>query len=75
MKKTPLWDNKQESTCEFCVHAKVMPGCEQVICNKRKNLFSLTHTCRKFQFDILKKDVRRTKMPSFGTYTKEQFDL
>lgn len=74
-KKAPLWDNKQENSCGFCQHANVLANGEQVICKKRKNLYTITHTCRKFRFDILKKDVRRQKLPDFGRYSEEQFRL
>lgn len=75
MNKIPLWDTKQESTCAFCQYATVLPGCEQVICKKRKNLYSDSHSCRKFKFDILKKDVRRTALPDFERFCEEQFKL
>lgn len=75
MKKSPFWNNAQENTCAFCEHANVLASKEQVICNKRKNLYASNHTCRKFRFDILKKDVRRQKMPDFERFSKEQFEL
>ena len=71
----PLWDEKQESTCAFCEYAKVLTDCEQVICSKKKNLYVSSHSCKKFKFDILKKDVRRLKVPEFQKFTKEQFEL
>lgn len=75
LKKSPFWDNSQENTCAFCQHAGLLANKEQVICRKRKNLYAADHTCRKFRFDILKKDVRRQKMPDFGRFSKEQFQL
>lgn len=75
MKKTPLWDEKQENTCAFCEYANILADCEQVICKKRKNLYVASHTCRKFKFDILKKDVRRQRVPEFKKFKKEQFEL
>lgn len=75
LKKAPLWDDKQENTCRFCEYATLLAECGQVICKKRKNLFVDSHTCRKFKFDILKKDVRRQKLPDFKRFRKEQFEL
>ena len=75
MKKTSLWDEKQESTCAFCEYANILADCEQVICKKRKNLYSVSYTCKKFKFDILKKDVRRQRVPEFKKFKKEQFEL
>ena len=75
MKKMPLWDEKQENTCACCEHAKVLSDCEQVICNKRKNLYVASHCCKKFKFDIFKKDVRRQRVPEFTKFKKEQFEL
>lgn len=75
MKKVPLWDENQESTCAFCEYARVLSDCEQVICNKRKNLYQASYSCKKFKFDILKKDVRRQRAPEFKKFKKEQFEL
>lgn len=75
LKKSEFWDENQENTCGYCQHGKVMHGCDQVICQKRKNLFAFSHTCRKFKFDILKKDVRRQRVPDFQKFSKEQFEL
>ena len=75
LKKVPLWDEKQEGICAFCEYANVLADGEQVICNKRKNLYSASHTCKKFKFDILKKDVRRQRVPEFKKFKKEQFEL
>ena len=75
MKKGSLWDEKQENTCAFCEYATMLADCEQVICKKRKNLYAASYTCRKFKFDILKKDVRRQRVPEFKKFKKEQFEL
>ncbi len=72
---TPLWDDKQENTCGFCQHANILASGEQVICQKRKNLYDISHTCRKFRFDILKKDVRRPKKPDFSRFSEKNFEL
>ena len=75
MKKIPLWDTNQESTCAYCQYAKVLTECDQVICQKRKNLYTVAHSCRKFKFDILKKEVCRAKVPDFDQFSSEQFKL
>lgn len=74
-KTAPLWDDKQENTCGFCVHANILASGEQVICKKRKNLYDCSHTCRKFRFDILKKDVHRQKKPDFSRFSAKNFEL
>ena len=73
--KCTLWDPNQENTCGYCIYAKRMADGENVICKKKNNVFSFSATCRKFEFDILKKDVRRRKMPDFGKFSKENFEL
>lgn len=73
--KYNLWDVKQEDTCGFCVYAKRMADGENVICRKKNNVFPFSSSCRKFEFDILKKEVRRKKTPDFSKFSKENFEL
>ena len=64
--KCNLWDVNQENTCGYCVHARVLIDDNKVICKKKNNIFSFSDTCKKFTFDILKKNrynmIMRIKM-------------
>lgn len=73
--KCNLWDIKQEETCGYCIYGKRLADNENVICKKRNNVFPFSARCRKFQFDILKKNVRRKKVPDFKRFSKENFEL
>ncbi len=55
----PLWENDGPDICHFCAFAKRKEGEETVYCEKRKKEFAEDATCKKFQYDILKKEVRR----------------
>lgn len=74
-KKQELWDKKQEDTCGYCAYAKRMADDEHIICTKKNNIFEFNHSCRKFTFDIIKKNVRRKKMPDFSKFSVENFEL
>lgn len=74
VKKIEFWDSSQENSCGYCIYAKILPE-DKIICQKKKNIFNFSDKCRRFKFDILKKNVRRQKMPNFSQYSKENFIL
>ena len=70
-----LWDEGQENTCGYCIYAGRIPNDDRLTCLKRSGIFEFTHTCKKFKFDILKKNVRRKKIPDFSKFSAENFQL
>ena len=70
-----LWDENQENTCGYCIFAGRIPNDDRVTCLKKTGIFEFNHTCKKFKFDILKKDVRRKKIPDFSKFSAENFKL
>ena len=74
--KVKLWDETQENMCGFCIFAGKIPNDDDnITCTKKKKVFEFTNTCKKFKFDILKKDVRRAKVPDFSKFSAENFQL
>ena len=73
--KCNLWDVNQENTCGYCVHARVLMDGDKVVCKKKNNMFAFSDTCKKFTFDILKKNLRRRKTPDFSGFNKSDFEL
>ncbi len=59
----PIWENEGPDICRFCAFAKRNEKQQTVYCEKRKKEFPEDKTCRKFKYDILKKDLRRMKRP------------
>lgn len=59
----PIWENDGPDICRFCAFAKRRDGEETVFCEKKKKELAEDETCKKFRYDILKKDVRRRKQP------------
>ncbi len=59
----PIWENEGPDICRFCAYAKRDEEQPVVYCEKKKKEFPEDQTCRKFRYDILKKDVRRLKRP------------
>ena len=70
----PLWTQENPSICRFCAFAKRLAGTEDVYCEKKKTYLSEEHTCRKFQYDVLKKELRRRKSTTVK-YDAKQFEI
>jgi hypothetical protein len=73
--KISLWDDKQENMCGYCVFGEPVAGAEQVVCRKRRNIYDFECSCNKFKFDILKKNVRRQRLPDFSKFSPENFKI
>jgi len=73
--KCNLWDINQEDTCGYCIHAKRMTDGESVICKKKNNIYPFDFSCKKFNFDILKKNLKRQKKPDFSKFKQSDFEL
>ncbi len=72
--ETPLWTQENPSICRFCAFAKRFSATADVYCEKKKNFIAEDETCKKFKFDILKKELRRRK-PFASTHTPEEFEI
>lgn len=66
----PIWGNEGPDICRFCAFARRREE-ETVYCEKKKKEFAEDETCKKFQYDILKKDMRRMKKPEKKRVTFE----
>ena len=75
IKNTPLWGEEQENMCGYCIFAGRIPDDERVTCSKKKKITEFSDTCKKFRFDIQKKNVRRAKVPDFSKFSAENFQL
>ncbi|MBE7014731.1 MAG: hypothetical protein E7419_05945 [Ruminococcaceae bacterium] len=70
----PLWTQENPSICRYCAFAKRFSLTEDVYCEKKKNFIKEDDTCKKFKFDILKKELRRRKLFT-STHTPEEFEI
>lgn len=70
----PLWSQENPDICRFCAFAKPVVTTEDIYCEKKKTYFSQEFTCKKFKYDILKKEVRRAKSQTIK-YDKESFEI
>ena len=76
MKKSaeiPVWTQENPSICRFCAFAKRLES-EEVYCEKKKKNLSEDETCRKFRYDILKKELRRGRSQTVK-YDPKQFEI
>ncbi len=60
--------------CYFCVHATHNPGKTTVQCKKKGEVPEDFH-CRKYQYDIFKKEVHKKKRLQLGKFNAEDFRL
>ena len=54
--EVPLWTQENPDICRFCAFAKPVTATEDVYCEKKKTFLNQEETCRKFKYDILKKE-------------------
>ena len=57
----PLWENEMPEICRFCAFGARISNSEDVFCEKKKQILPEGYSCKKFIYDILKKEVRRRK--------------
>ena len=77
MKKTeeiPLWTQENPDICRFCAFAKVNKESKEAYCEKKKKYFNEEETCKKFKYDILKKELRRGKTQTIK-HTAKEFEI
>lgn len=72
--EVPLWTQENPDICRFCAFAKPVTATEDVYCEKKKTFLNQEETCRKFKYDILKKELRRKRSQTVK-YDKEQFEI
>ena len=70
----PLWEEAELKICRYCAYAKRMPASEEVFCEKKNTIHSEDNTCKKYKYDILKKEVRRRKLNT-KKYNKGDFEI
>ena len=74
-KKGQIWDEEQENTCGYCIFSGRIPSDDRVTCSRKTGIFEFNDTCKKFKFDILKKEVTRKRIPDFSKFSAENFEL
>ena len=71
---TPLWTQENPSICRFCAFAKRFSLTEEIYCEKKKSFLNEESTCRRFKYDILKKELRRRKS-TLPKHNPEEFEV
>lgn len=71
---TPLWTQENPSICRFCAYAKRFSATADIYCEKKKNFFSEDESCKKFKYDILKKELRRGRTKTLP-HSPEEFEI
>ena len=57
----PLWEEEELKICRFCAFGARIAASEEVFCEKKKQIISEDSSCKKYKYDILKKELRRRK--------------
>ncbi len=69
-----IYSDDINKICGLCVFASPIDGdSENIMCEKKRKKRAFNNKCRKFQYDILKRQVRRKK--KLKTYNPSDFEL
>lgn len=62
--------------CELCIHALKVDTTGKILCTRGKSMKEVVpeKACRKFEFDILSYKPSPSKLPDFGSFSKEDFE-
>lgn len=60
--------------CLYCVFAHKTDEKNVLMCDKRGKVLE-NHRCRKFKYDLLKRNPRRKETNIFGKFSKEDFEI
>lgn len=70
----PLWEESELKICRYCAFAKRIPAAEEVLCEKKNVIQPEDNTCKKYKYDILKKELRRRKATT-KKFDKDDFRI
>lgn len=70
----PLWEESELKICRYCAFAKRIPATEEVLCEKKNVIQSEDNICKKYKYDILKKELRRRKATT-KKFDKDDFAI
>lgn len=70
----PLWEEEELKICRFCAYARRIAASEDVFCERKKQPQSEENTCKKYRYDILKKELRRRRA-AVKKYNKGDFEI
>lgn len=69
-----IYSDDIQKVCSLCVFAERRQG-EEIFCTKRnKTVGEADEACKKYKYDILKREVRRRKPPKTD-FSEEDFRL
>lgn len=72
MKKIKFFNKNIEKRCEYCLHSQKYEGIGEILCNY-KGAVEPDHHCRRFKYDILKRQPK--KLRTEDTYTADDFAI
>ena len=70
MKKVRFFNKGIDKRCEYCKHSKIYIAEEEILC-KYKGAVNSTDSCRKFKYDILKRQPKKVRQGN--NYSFEDF--
>ncbi len=62
----------QTPMCRFCTRGKPIPGTEDAICTLY-GVVSADYCCKKYEYDLLKREPRRKRELDTGKFSPEDF--
>lgn len=68
-----LFDKKIDPSCSYCKRGSVISE-DEVVC-RRNGVVAAWHSCRRFQYDPLRRVPPQPMMPGEHKFTKKDFEL
>lgn len=69
-----MFKDVESPKCYFCEHGKRIPNTSDVICSK-KGIVSEEYVCKKYSYDIFKREVKRKANLNTSKFSREDFEL
>jgi len=70
MRKLRFFNKSIDKRCEYCKHSKSYMVEEEILC-KYKGVVNYTDSCRKFKYDILKRQPQKVRQGE--NYSSDDF--
>ncbi len=70
----PIWEEEELKICRYCAFGARVAASEEVFCEKKKQILPEDNSCRKYKYDILKKELRR-RNPQVKKFCKGDFEI
>ncbi len=73
--KLMFYRGDEEKMCFLCEYSEKTDNEEILFCKKKNKNVSENSLCRKYKYDIFKREIKRKAKKDFSKFSKEDFEL